>query len=724
MTQEDGAKQDAGKRSPIVWAVFFTGLLGVAVGTIGIRTAHDVSWIKFFDNLHWTSGTAAAAILGWIGYARLKGTERGPTLFWFALGLTLYAMGQIVWDIQTALQYTEFPSPSDLFYIWLGPGLCVGLLWEIHRRARKSELAAIRIDILALLIASLTLVLALYLPRRGALGVTAMTVLTAYPATLIAATCIGVAMIPILRLKNAVTLWTFLVSVAVTAWSWMTWNLMALDGTTTDGAWFNISFSISVLFMGLVISNWHLASNGNPAWDRVCEGTLRLLPLLSVIAACAAVIAVSISAEVPAASEKAVQIGSVLVIVLAAIRQVMLLQERDLLLAAQKEVIASRALLRTVIDAAPVRVFWKDRHGRYLGSNAVFAADAGVTNPDALIGRTDDGLIWKEQAPLYQADDREVMASGCPKLGYEEPQTTADGRTIVLRTSKVPLKNDTAEVIGLVGVYEDITEHKRAEEEIRRLNAELEQRVIERTAQLEAAVKELEAFSYTVSHNLRAPLRHIDGYLELLQQRTAATLDEQSQHYLATIASAAKQMGELTDALLAFLRMGRHALSTGPVELNVLVQEVIHDLEPEMRGRDIHWHIADLPVITGDCAMLRMALVNLIANALKFTRSRLQAEIEIGCQPGQDETLVYVRDNGVGFDMTYADKLFGVFQHLHHVDEFEGTGIGLANVRRIITRHGGRTWAEGAVDHGATFYFSLPLVSQERSNSDEHPKHA
>jgi light-regulated signal transduction histidine kinase (bacteriophytochrome) len=279
---------------------------------------------------------------------------------------------------------------------------------------------------------------------------------------------------------------------------------------------------------------------------------------------------------------------------------------------------------------------------------------------------------------------------------------------------------DIDTVSRLANLAWDIIVAKRAEEEVRRLNQDLERRVVERTAKLAETNNELEAFSYSVSHDLRAPLRHIQGFVELLARNAQASLDEKSRRHLATISSSATRMGELIDDLLMFSRMGRAEMHMATVDLGRLAETLIQEMRPETEGRDIEWKIDTLPPAYCDPSMMRLVMVNLISNALKFTKHRPHAEIEIGGMPGEKgETTFFVRDNGAGFDMQYVDKLFGVFQRLHRLEEFEGTGIGLANVRRIISRHGGRTWAEGAPDKGATIYFTLPISGKAEGEQDE-----
>ncbi len=323
--------------------------------------------------------------------------------------------------------------------------------------------------------------------------------------------------------------------------------------------------------------------------------------------------------------------------------------------------------------------------------------------PEQAIGKRSQQLLRTVYPAPIEDIQAKLLRTG--RWEGELENTKADGTPVVV-ASRWSLQRDEHEnPIAILETNNDITERKRGEEEVRQLNLKLGMR----TTELEAINKELEAFAYSISHDLRAPLRHIVGYAELLQKNAASILDPKGHRYMMTILESAKRMGALIDDLLAFSRIGRTESRQATVSLEQLVREVRSELGQETDERRITWKVGSLPDLYGDRSMLKLALVNLIANAIKFTRPRPQPEIEIGCEEKQkDGVVVFIRDNGVGFDMKYVNKLFGVFQRLHRTEEFEGTGIGLATVQRIIHRHGGQVWAEGFVDKGATFFFSVP----------------
>jgi PAS domain S-box-containing protein len=366
-----------------------------------------------------------------------------------------------------------------------------------------------------------------------------------------------------------------------------------------------------------------------------------------------------------------------------------------------KKEVAERAQQASLLNLTHDSIFVRDMDDVITYWNRGSEELYGWTAQEAVGKQSPQLLRTIFPAPLEEIRE-ELLRSG--RWDGEVKRIRSDGSDIAV-ASRWSLRRDEQErPAAILETNNDISERKRREEEIRTLNEELEKR----TADLEAINKELEAFAYSISHDLRAPLRHMSGFAELLQKNAASVLNEKSQRYMGMILESAKRMGNLIDDLLGFSRIGRAETHMKIVNLEQLVHEAVSEVRQETEGRNVVWKIGTFPAIYGDGSMLRLALVNLISNAAKFTRTRPKAEIEIGCtEQKEDAVVVFVRDNGVGFDMKYVNKLFGVFQRLHPTEAFEGTGIGLATVQRIVLRHGGRVWAESLVDQGATFYLSL-----------------
>jgi PAS domain S-box-containing protein len=359
----------------------------------------------------------------------------------------------------------------------------------------------------------------------------------------------------------------------------------------------------------------------------------------------------------------------------------------------------TRSLIESNIDA----LMATDPRGIITDVNKQMEALTGCTR-DELIGAPFKNYFT--DGARAEAGINRVLTEG-KVTNYELTARARDGTLTVVSYNATTFHDRDRNLQGVFAAARDVTELKRFEHTLQRNEAQRE-REAEHAQELAVVNQELEAFSYSVSHDLRAPLRHIHGYVEMLQRATDGQLSEKAKHYLTTITDASVEMGQLIDDLLDFSRVGRAEIREISVQLGELVQDVIRGLEMAINGRPIVWQIAPLPPVVGDPALLKQVLTNLIDNAVKYSRTRDPATIEIGCAGEQDGRVVlFVRDNGVGFDMQYAHKLFGVFQRLHRPEEFEGTGIGLATVRRIVARHGGRVWAEGAIDGGATVYFTL-----------------
>ena len=394
-----------------------------------------------------------------------------------------------------------------------------------------------------------------------------------------------------------------------------------------------------------------------------------------------------------------------------ALREKQLREERARAVAGLRE---SEERYRTLLDVAPVSMVIVDQQGRIALVNTQTEQLFGYLRQE-LLGQPVEQLIperfrteYIHQRGSFSAH-RQARPMG---TGHEFFACRKDGSEFPVEISLNPLH--TAEGDFVIAAVLDITERKRAEQQIRQFNEELERRVAERTAELEAANKELEAFTYSVSHDLRAPLRHIDGFSRILLDDFGASLDPQAHRFLQRIRESTLHMGRLVDDLLNLAHIGRQEVRAQIIGLTTLVEQSLSELSADLSDRNIEWHIDKLPFIEADPGLLKQVFANLLSNAVKYTRPRSPAVISVGALPDSDPPVIFVRDNGVGFNMKYADKLFGVFQRLHHQEDFEGTGVGLAIVQRVIHKHGGRVWAEAQLDKGATFFFTLGPARSEK----------
>lgn len=363
-----------------------------------------------------------------------------------------------------------------------------------------------------------------------------------------------------------------------------------------------------------------------------------------------------------------------------------------------------REILDSIVENIPDMIFMKDAEElRFVRLNKAGEELIGLPR-DRLLGKNDYDFFPKDQADFFTAKDREVLAHGGVLDIPAEPLQTKDRGLRILHTKKIPLRDAAGRPRYLLGMSEDVTERVNTEARLRSLNEELSAR----TRELTAANAELEAFSSSVAHDLRAPIRQILGFATLLVEDYGPKLDAEGLRRVEKIRHGARHMGELVDDLLNLARVGRQAAALEPVKLGELARRVIEELQGEAQGRDVEWKLGPLFEARVDPTLIKQVFVNVLSNALKYTRPRARAVIELGAVSlDGGERAVFVRDNGVGFDMRYAGKLFGIFQRLHTDREFEGTGVGLATVERVIRKHGGRIWADAKPGEGATFYFTV-----------------
>jgi PAS domain S-box-containing protein len=692
-------------------------LLAVAAGYLSAAPATAV----FFDDIHWTVATASAAAMAWFGY-RSAGNETGVARprYWFAWGLTSYAAGQLLWDVQSLAGWYPFPAPSDFFYLLIGPlcaiGFAAGLAPDNSCANRRPDLRqagdywAFSLDAAALAAAVLAATLALYLPLSQSAGVLQLGVLVAYPVSLIGAVCAGLVLVLSLRPRAGLAWILLLAMLMLMGLIWMLWNALVLNSAVGTGKGMNALFSLASLLSGYAAATWRLEASPHPLYARVANTIRYLLPMALVVLACAAIIFTTAFADMPRSMQVVIDAAAILVAVLAIARQSFLLKEREILLKAEGEARYLEQRLRDLVSVSDDPIFvCRVEEDRFVYEELNAAALAVIgQSPVEFREVTPHDIMPPDLADRVYALYRQCVAGGQP-MRYDYCFESPTG-THWFDTRLMPVRDATGKVTHLYGVARSVTDLKHQTDRLQQLAADLDRA----RREAESANRAKSMFLANMSHELRTPLNAILGFTELMERQVFGPIGQpRYEGYLHDIYSSGQMLLMLVNQVLDFskLEAGQYRLQETEIDMGEVVAETCKLLDQQAQAKVLtltHFR-RPLPMIRADRRALAQIVMNLVANSLKFTPKGGAIEVVTGLSvDGRPE--IVVRDTGIGIPPTEIESVRNAFVQGSGATRAaeSGTGLGLAIVCSMAELHGGLVDIDSVVGRGTTVTIRLP----------------